>query len=704
MAKNLAWSEKYRPKCFGEIIGQREVVERLRALSSMYPPRPIVLSGPSGSGKTTLARIYAQATMCRGLEEGRKPCGTCPSCEDWKTDQRPNFYPLNCGAQGTVDDVRYLLDEIFPRVPMAARVHLAFFDEAHRLSLAARDALLPAMEDGSLGHAGLIFSLIDPDVLPQQFRNRCRVLHLNVPSIEERIQFVERIADGESLSFERGATELLAAYTSNFRELATYCEAIAEEVGNRPIDLASVRRVITRGGIAQVLDYLLSVSEGNWEAQIRALEAVRLTPPEKAEAILGVLTHVKTQFLGPGALPLASGRYGLLLDQGDCATLVENFARRAEWTGQSIEDLFDQVLEYWLNQPARVNETSLQAMIVRFNDLMARGNLHPVVGSDRRGAPSSPAQRTEMAASRLRHTQPWRAPDSRNRFLNAQQAKEIYEAATFMLQRYGQAFNTSFEINHGILGVADEAMAKQLVSELLRELGQNLSRWSPEPEDGSASVKLHRIALHERSEAGSLYSTIILHLPKTLVDEVEHWVFERFLNSFADTSMARRAVTLDHLHHAKRQGQGPRHWELVRLMWRGLDPGVQFRNRPLADLLGVPVRKRRPAGIVGARRFSVSHSLSSASRMQEARDYKAHLSAFDDRAWDWIDRNWEFARYDTREAALRNRERFLEQTVQELEKARDSFSRETLHSLRDRQMMEWKKLSKNNDKPWNFSG
>src|SRR2546428_11223872 len=63
------WVEKYRPKSLDEVVGQEEIVERLKAHAKTGNLPHLLFPGPAGTGKTTPA--IAPARDLFG-EEGRQ--------------------------------------------------------------------------------------------------------------------------------------------------------------------------------------------------------------------------------------------------------------------------------------------------------------------------------------------------------------------------------------------------------------------------------------------------------------------------------------------------------------------------------------------------------------------------------------------------------------------------------------------------------
>ncbi|MEK6816342.1 MAG: Replication factor C small subunit, partial [Nanoarchaeota archaeon] len=54
---NAIWTEKFRPQKFGDLKGQRKIVERIEAFVRQKNMPHLLLAGPPGTGKTSLTWV-----------------------------------------------------------------------------------------------------------------------------------------------------------------------------------------------------------------------------------------------------------------------------------------------------------------------------------------------------------------------------------------------------------------------------------------------------------------------------------------------------------------------------------------------------------------------------------------------------------------------------------------------------------------------
>lgn len=124
---NAPLAERMRPRSLEEVLGQEDLLgpgRPLRVLVERDRLRSMILFGPPGSGKTTLARLIA-------------------------AQRRAAFSPLNAVTAG-VADVRRVIDEARDRLRYHGQRTVVFIDEIHRFTRSQQDALLPAVEDGTI--------------------------------------------------------------------------------------------------------------------------------------------------------------------------------------------------------------------------------------------------------------------------------------------------------------------------------------------------------------------------------------------------------------------------------------------------------------------------------------------------------------------------------------------------------------------------
>jgi putative ATPase len=120
-------ADRMRPETLDEYIGQEHILgpgKLLRRMIEADRIASIVLYGPPGCGKTTLAHIISKRTDAE-------------------------FVKLNA-VDASVADVRAVIEQASRNKSMYGTRTILFLDEVHRFNSARQDALLPAVERGTL--------------------------------------------------------------------------------------------------------------------------------------------------------------------------------------------------------------------------------------------------------------------------------------------------------------------------------------------------------------------------------------------------------------------------------------------------------------------------------------------------------------------------------------------------------------------------
>jgi len=143
-----------RPTRLDDVIGQEHLVGPdgiIRKLLATGFLHSMIFWGPPGCGKTTLAQLLASLTN--------------------------SFFESHSAVTATLADVRRVIKESAERREKTAGRTILFLDEIHRFNKAQQDALLPAVEHGTVIFIGATtenpsFEVISP------LLSRCRVLVL----------------------------------------------------------------------------------------------------------------------------------------------------------------------------------------------------------------------------------------------------------------------------------------------------------------------------------------------------------------------------------------------------------------------------------------------------------------------------------------------------------------------------------------------
>lgn len=183
--KSDVWTEKYRPANFDELIGQDEIVKRIKNLTNSLNIPHLLFTGPPGTGKSSLAFIIVKEFFH----------------ENWQN----NYLELNASDERGIDVVRQKVKD-FARTKAITSVpfKVIFLDEADALTKEAQQALRRTMENFTntcrfILSANYSSRIIDP------IQSRCAVFRFRLLEKKDIKKIIEHIAEKEKLEISEDA-------------------------------------------------------------------------------------------------------------------------------------------------------------------------------------------------------------------------------------------------------------------------------------------------------------------------------------------------------------------------------------------------------------------------------------------------------------------------------------------------------------------
>lgn len=221
------WTEKYRPKTFADISGQKEIIKRIKAFVDQQNLPHMLMAGPAGVGKSTTALVIARALY---------------------GDQfRQNFLELNASDERGIDVVRVKVKD-FARTRSIGDVpfKIIFLDECDSLTKEAQQALRRTMENYTqtcrfVLSCNYSSKIIDP------IQSRCTVFRFKLLDKEEVFPIIDKIAEKEGLKVDAKAKDALYEVSDGdcrrMENILQACSALKKDIKEDDVyGMASVAR------------------------------------------------------------------------------------------------------------------------------------------------------------------------------------------------------------------------------------------------------------------------------------------------------------------------------------------------------------------------------------------------------------------------------------------------------------------------------
>jgi replication factor C small subunit len=234
------WTEKYRPQKFEGMVGQEEIVKRIKSLTDSMNIPHLLFAGPAGTGKSTMALIVVKQL--------------------YGAQWRDNYLELNASDERGINIVREKVKN-FARTKSIGDVpfKIIFLDEADALTPEAQQALRRTMENYS-ATCRFVLSCNYSSKIIDPIQSRCAILRFKLLEKKDIEKYLMRIADSEKLSVNPESIEILyEGSEGDCRRATNLMQSTASISPNITPELVST--IISNAkpkDIRVVLDYSLS--------------------------------------------------------------------------------------------------------------------------------------------------------------------------------------------------------------------------------------------------------------------------------------------------------------------------------------------------------------------------------------------------------------------------------------------------------------
>lgn len=240
MHQSDIWTEKYRPSTFEEVMGQQEILKRVKSLVQALNIPHLMFAGPAGTGKSTLALIIVKQLFGEGWRE--------------------NYLELNASDERGIEVVRQKVKD-FARTKALENIpfKVIFLDEADALTKEAQQALRRTMENFT-GTCRFIMSCNYSSSIIDPIQSRCVVFRFRLLEKKDIGEVIKKIAEKEKLRLSEDALETLyESSEGDCRRAINLLQATASIAIDINAEMINMIASTSRPkGIKIVLDYALA--------------------------------------------------------------------------------------------------------------------------------------------------------------------------------------------------------------------------------------------------------------------------------------------------------------------------------------------------------------------------------------------------------------------------------------------------------------
>ena len=247
---------EFRPKTFGEMVGQEHITKTLRnQIMANRVGHAYLLNGGRGTGKTSSAKILARAINCLNPKDG-EPCNECEICKGILSGSITDVVEMDAASNNSVEDIRSIREEV-NFLPTIAKYRVYIIDEVHMLSTGAFNALLKTLEEPP-EHVKFILATTEPQKLPATILSRCQRFDFKRISNQDIIKRLKIVCNESNIEITEEALNTIAILSEGaMRDALSILERCVQD-GVNNIDDDYIKELV---GIPK-LSYIKQIIEG----------------------------------------------------------------------------------------------------------------------------------------------------------------------------------------------------------------------------------------------------------------------------------------------------------------------------------------------------------------------------------------------------------------------------------------------------------
>ena len=281
----------YRPKTFGDVVGQEHIVKTLKnQIKNNNIGHAYLFSGTRGTGKTSTAKIFARAVNC--LDPiNEEPCNECEICIDTLNDNIMDIVEIDAASNNSVDDIRELRESV-KYTPSKAKYKVYIIDEVHMLSQGAFNALLKTLEEPP-SYVIFILATTEPHKIPATILSRCQRFDFKRVSSKDIASRMSYICKKENIEAEEKALSLIARNSQGALRDALSILDQCMSFGNEKIEYNDVIELLGTVNIDELFELSQSIIDENTKKSLEILNEFIIWGKDIRNLINDLIDHFR---------------------------------------------------------------------------------------------------------------------------------------------------------------------------------------------------------------------------------------------------------------------------------------------------------------------------------------------------------------------------------------------------------------------------